>query len=119
MNKELSIGLIGFGCVGSGLYEVLNKSGLIQAKISKIVVKDRYKRRSIGQENFSFNVNDILEDDTINVVVELIDNSEEAFAIGASPFASRDTSPSSASTSAICGRGPTSWASSASRMARR
>ncbi|MFK7785334.1 MAG: homoserine dehydrogenase [Crocinitomicaceae bacterium] len=81
MNKELSIGLIGFGCVGSGLYEVLNKSGLIQAKISKIVVKDRYKRRSIKQENFSFNVNDILEDETINVVVELIDDSDEAFKI--------------------------------------
>lgn len=81
MNKELSIGLIGFGCVGSGLYEVLNKSGLIQANISKIVVKDRYKRRSIKQEHFSFNVNDILEDDSINVVVELIDDSEEAFKI--------------------------------------
>lgn len=81
MNKELSIGLIGFGCVGSGLYEVLNKSGLIQAKISKIVVKDRYKRRSIKQEHFSFNVNDILEDNSINVVVELIDDSEEAFKI--------------------------------------
>ena len=79
MNKELSIGLIGFGCVGSGLYEVLNKSGLIQAKISKIVVKDRYKRRSIKQENFSYDVNDILEDETINVVVELIDDSEQAF----------------------------------------
>jgi homoserine dehydrogenase len=81
MNKELSIGLIGFGCVGSGLYEVLNKSGLIQAKISKIVVKDRYKRRPIKQENFSFSVSDILEDETINVVVELIDDSEEAFKI--------------------------------------
>jgi homoserine dehydrogenase len=81
MNKELSIGLIGFGCVGSGLYEVLNKSGLIQAKISKIVVKDRYKRRPIKQENFSYSVSDILEDETINVVVELIDDSEEAFKI--------------------------------------
>lgn len=79
MNKELKIGLIGFGCVGSGLYEVLNKSGLIQAKISKIVVKDRNKKRSIGAENFSYDVNDILEDDSINVVVELIDDSEQAF----------------------------------------
>ncbi|MDG1333664.1 MAG: homoserine dehydrogenase [Crocinitomicaceae bacterium] len=81
MNKELSIGLIGFGCVGSGLYEVLNKSGLIQAKISKIVVKDRYKKRPIKQENFSYKVNDILEDESINVVVELIDDSEQAFEI--------------------------------------
>ncbi|PHR30854.1 MAG: homoserine dehydrogenase [Fluviicola sp.] len=81
MSKELSIGLIGFGCVGSGLYEVLNKSELIEAKISKIVVKDRYKRRELEQNKFSFNVNDILEDDSINVVVELIDDSEKAFEI--------------------------------------
>ncbi len=81
MSKELSIGLIGFGCVGSGLYEVLNKSGLIQAKISKIVVKDRYKLRELQQDKFSFDVNDILEDDSINVVVELIDDSEKAFEI--------------------------------------
>lgn len=81
MSKELSIGLIGFGCVGSGLYEVLNKSELIQAKITKIVVKDRNKQREIPQDNFSFDVNDILEDDSINVVVELIDDSEKAFEI--------------------------------------
>lgn len=81
MSKELSIGLIGFGCVGSGLYEVLNKSELIQAKITKIVVKDRNKQREIPLDNFSFDVNDILEDDSINVVVELIDDSEKAFEI--------------------------------------
>lgn len=79
MKKELTIGLIGFGCVGFGLYEVLNQSGLIDARIKRIVVKDRYKRREIGQEHFSFSVNDILEDDEINVVVELIDDSEKAF----------------------------------------
>jgi homoserine dehydrogenase len=81
MSKELSIGLIGFGCVGSGLYEVLNKSGLIDARVSKIVVKDRYKRRELQQDKFSFDVNDIIEDDSINVVVELIDDSEKAFEI--------------------------------------
>lgn len=81
MKKELTIGLIGFGCVGSGLYEVLNKSGLIDAKITKIVVKDRNKQRELPIEQFSFDVNDILEDDSINVVVELIDDSETAFEI--------------------------------------
>ncbi len=79
MKKELTIGLIGFGCVGFGLYEVLNQSRLINARIKRIVVKDRYKRREIGQENFSFSVSDILEDVEINVVVELIDDSEQAF----------------------------------------
>lgn len=81
MNKELKIGLIGFGCVGSGLYEVLNKSGLIDAKISKIVVKDRNKKRTLLEDAYSFDVDDVLTDPSINVVVELIDNSEDAFEI--------------------------------------
>jgi homoserine dehydrogenase len=39
MRNKLSIGLFGFGCVGNGLYEVLNKSNLLDAEIKKIVVK--------------------------------------------------------------------------------
>lgn len=81
MNKELNIGLIGFGCVGSGLYNVLNKSKLIDARIKRIVVKNPEKKRSVDQSNFSFDVNDILLDDDINVVVELINDSDEAYHI--------------------------------------
>ncbi len=81
MSKELNIGLIGFGCVGSGLYEVLNKSKLISAHISKIVVKDRFKIRSIDEGHFSYNVDDILKDDEINVVIELINDSDAAYDI--------------------------------------
>ncbi len=81
MSKELNIGLIGFGCVGSGLYEVLNKSKLINAHISKIVVKDRFKIRSIDESHFSYNVDDILKDDEINVVIELINDSDAAYDI--------------------------------------
>ncbi|MBL4861809.1 MAG: homoserine dehydrogenase, partial [Crocinitomicaceae bacterium] len=78
MSKKLSIGLIGFGCVGAGLYEVLNKSKLIDAKIEKIVVKDQKKKRSITTDTFSYDVNDIIEDPSINVVVELINDSDAA-----------------------------------------
>ena len=81
MSKELNIGLIGFGCVGSGLYEVLNKSRLISAHISKIVVKDRFKIRSIDESHFSYNVEDVLKDDEINVVIELINDSDAAYDI--------------------------------------
>ena len=81
MSKELNIGLIGFGCVGSGLYEVLNKSKLISAHISKIVVKDRFKIRNIDESHFSYNVDDILKDDEINVVIELINDSDAAYDI--------------------------------------
>lgn len=79
MSKNLKIGLIGFGCVGSGLYEVLNQSRLIDAEITRIVVKDRTKKRSIPQEHFSYDVDEIINDPEINVVVELINDSDEAY----------------------------------------
>lgn len=81
MRNKLNIGLFGFGVVGTGLYEVLNKSKLLEASISKIVVKDPIKKRSIAAELFSFDKNDILNDLEINVVVELINDSEAAFEI--------------------------------------
>ena len=81
MRNKLNIGLFGFGCVGNGLYDVLNKSNLLDASIAKIVVKNEGKKRSISKEHFSYDKNDILSDTTINVVVELIDDSKAAFDI--------------------------------------
>jgi homoserine dehydrogenase len=81
MRTKLNIGLIGFGVVGTGLYEVLNKSKLLDAEISRIVVKDPNKQRSLPKEAFSYDVNSILNDDAINVVVELINDSEAAYQI--------------------------------------
>ena len=81
MRSKLNIGLFGFGCVGGGLYEVLNQSNLLDAKISKIVVKNPKKDRKIGKENFSFDKSEILLDPQINLVVELIDDANAAFLI--------------------------------------
>ena len=81
MRNKLKIGLFGFGCVGNGLYDVLNKSNLLDASIAKIVVKSAGKKRSISEDHFSYDKNDILTDETINVVVELIDDSKAAFDI--------------------------------------
>lgn len=79
--KNLNIGLFGFGCVGLGLYEVLQKTPGLKATISNICVKDKDKKRAIGKENFTFDKNDILDDESINVVVELIDDADAAFEI--------------------------------------
>lgn len=79
MSKKLNIGLVGFGCVGSGLYDVLNRSNLIDATIKRIVVQDPTKDRNIDKSYFSYDINDILNDEDINVVVELINDSEIAF----------------------------------------
>jgi homoserine dehydrogenase len=78
---ELNIGLFGFGCVGYGLYKVLAQTPSINAHIQHICVKNRNKPRQIDAHNFVFDKDIILNDDSINVVVELIDDADEAFAI--------------------------------------
>ena len=89
MRNKLTIGLFGFGCVGNGLFDVLNKSNLLDASISKIVVKNPTKKRSIGSEHFSYDKNTILNDESINVVVELIDDAKAAFEIVAEALAKK------------------------------
>jgi homoserine dehydrogenase len=81
IQKKLKIGLFGYGVVGSGLYEVLHQAKNLEASIKKIVVKHPEKKRNISAEIFSFDKFDILNDDEINTVVELIDDSEAAFEI--------------------------------------
>jgi homoserine dehydrogenase len=80
-NKNITIGLFGFGCVGQGLYDVLNHSQGLRANIEKICVKDKNKKRKIASEFFTFDKEEILKRDNLNVIVELIDNADEAFAI--------------------------------------
>jgi homoserine dehydrogenase len=79
--KKLNIGLFGFGCVGFGLYEVLQQTPGLKSNIKTICVKDREKARAIGQEHFTFDPSDILNDPEINVIVELIDDADAAFHI--------------------------------------
>lgn len=80
-NKEISIGLFGFGCVGQGLYDVLNHSEGLKANIDKICVKDKNKKRKIEPSYFTYDKNVILNQGHHNVIVELIDNANEAFEI--------------------------------------
>ena len=79
--EKLRIGLFGYGCVGQGLHDVLNSSSGFKADIVRICVKDRKKKRRIPMSNFTFDKNDILNDRSINLVVELIDDAEEAYNI--------------------------------------
>ena len=79
--KNLTIGLFGFGCVGYGLHEVLQRTPTLKTSIKKICVKDKNKARQISAEHFTFDKNEILNDEEINVVVELIDDANAAFEI--------------------------------------
>ncbi len=81
MQKQLKIGLFGFGVVGSGLFEVLKQTPGFKTEILKICVKDRKKNRPDGIDIFTFEKDDILGNSDINLVVELIDDPDEAFEI--------------------------------------
>src|SRR5690606_25217636 len=81
MKQKLNIGLFGFGCVGGGLYEVLNRSSLLNASIKTICIKDPNKKRQISDYILTPNRYDILDDEEINVVVELIDDAQAAYEI--------------------------------------
>ncbi len=80
-NKKISLGLFGFGCVGQGLYDVLNMSQGLQATIEKICVRDKTKKRRLDANRFTFDKNDILKRKDLDVVVELISDTNEALEI--------------------------------------
>jgi homoserine dehydrogenase len=79
--KKLTIGLFGFGCVGAGLYEVLQQTPRLNAGIRTICVKDKNKKRHAAADRIFFDKSVILDDPEINVVVELIDDADAAFEI--------------------------------------
>ena len=81
MSKTLKIGLFGFGCVGQGLYHVLNNSTGFKADIVKIGLKDKTKKRTVANELITFDKWEILNNPEIDVIVELIDDADEAFLI--------------------------------------
>jgi len=75
------IGLFGFGTVGSGLYHVLQNSPTTKARIKKVCIKNVFKERFLNSKFFYTNPDDILDDPEINLVVELIDNADDAYRI--------------------------------------
>lgn len=81
MAKKINIGLFGFGCVGQGLYHVLNNSKGFKANIVKIAVKNRDKQRPLDAGIFTFDKQEILDNPEIDLIVELIDDADEAFKI--------------------------------------
>ncbi|MBP9069134.1 MAG: homoserine dehydrogenase [Bacteroidia bacterium] len=81
MAKKINIGLFGFGCVGQGLYHVLNNSKGFKANIVKIAVKNKEKQRPLESGVFTFDKQEILDNPEIDLIVELIDDADEAFKI--------------------------------------
>ena len=79
--QPLVIGLFGFGVVGEGLYKVLQQTPSLQARIKKVCIKNPDKKRAAPDSLFTTRKEDILDDQEINVVVEVINESDAAFEI--------------------------------------
>lgn len=79
--KMINLGVFGFGCVGTGLWHVLEETNNQHAKIKKICVKNANKERRIDPGYFTLDKNELLNDSEIDVIVELIDDADAAFEI--------------------------------------
>ena len=81
-NKQINIGLFGFGTVGKGLYDVLKKIQPENVSIVKVCVRNVAKHSAKAPElEFTSNADDIFSDTRINFIVELIDDAEAAYGI--------------------------------------
>ena len=78
--KNLNIGLFGFGNVGRGLYDVLQRINSTNVTIKRVCVRDMEKERGVKAE-FTNNADDIFNDKDINLIVEVIDDADAAYDI--------------------------------------
>jgi homoserine dehydrogenase len=80
MSKRLTIGLFGFGVVGQGLHDIISTKDL-NIEIKKIAIKNPEKERILPVHLFTTNPDDILNDPSINTVIELINDADAAYEI--------------------------------------
>jgi homoserine dehydrogenase len=79
--KQLVIGMFGFGVVGEGLYKVLKQTPSLKASIKKVCIKNVNKKRNAPTELFTTEKNELLLDPEINVIVEVINDSIAGYEI--------------------------------------
>lgn len=80
-HKEIIIGMFGFGVVGEGLYKILQQTPSLNARIKKSCIKHPGKKRNAPEELFTTDKDVLLNDEEINVIVEVIDDSLAAYQI--------------------------------------
>jgi len=80
--STVKLGIFGYGCVGKGLYDLVNQNPHLNLEVKKICIKNPHKKRDINHpELLTTEADKILNDKSIDVVVELIDDADEAFKI--------------------------------------
>ncbi len=79
--RKLVLGIVGYGVVGQGLYDILASNPNLDLTIKKFVIKNPTKERNLDPSYFSTDISILLNDDEITTVVELIDDADAAFEI--------------------------------------
>ncbi len=81
--NTINIGLFGFGTVGQGIYKVIGRAADAHAEIKRICVSNLSKPRTVEVPAglLTDNENDILDDPSINLIVEVVDNAEASYRI--------------------------------------
>lgn len=76
---EIGVGLAGFGTVGAGVYKNLVRNGAlieqrqgVSLRVRRAVVRDASKKREIDPSLVSTRLDDLIEDPSIQIVVELM-----------------------------------------------
>ncbi len=86
--KTINIGLMGLGVVGTGVLRILRAKARVLARetgrslrVKKILVREKEKARGVDVESalLTTNPDDILDDPSIHIVIELIGGVEPAY----------------------------------------
>lgn len=87
MKKEIGIGLLGFGVVGSGVAKILHnhredlqhKLG-VPVHIKRVLIRDVTKEREteLPREVFTNQLDDLLNDDSIDIIIEVFGGMDDA-----------------------------------------
>ena len=77
MNNIKKIGLFGFGTVGKGFYEVLEKANL-PVELSKVCVRRLDLERINHDLYFTTDSSELLNDPSIDIIIEVIDDAVDA-----------------------------------------
>lgn len=86
--RKIGLALLGLGTIGSGVMKVLKENGEmiknregLDIEVRKILVRDKTKKRSVkvSEELLSDNIQEILADDSVDVIAEFMGGETPAF----------------------------------------
>ena len=73
-NNTFNVAVLGAGNIGSAVIARLMDldKGIVGLNVKKVLVKDKDKKRDISSDIITNNFDDILNDDSINLVIEVL-----------------------------------------------